>query len=156
MQKPDAHVASTNDVGSASEVAPHTAGPWRWELNLQSKNLHLVGGRPQYDLTVMDLTRWGMSGARARFRDLSHDGMNLMDNAERWALPIVGREHHATWLQTLSHGDARLIAAAPDLLEALRVLLQEKCDYMRLNSLGDPEIESATKRARAAITKATA
>ncbi len=51
--------------------------------------------------------------------------------------------------------NARLIAAAPDLLEALVVLVNEKADYMRRNNLGDPEREGATKQARAAISKAT-
>ncbi len=46
----------------------HTEGPWRWELSMQSKRLHLVGGRPQFDLTVMDFTRWGMGGAGTSWR----------------------------------------------------------------------------------------
>lgn len=51
--------------------------------------------------------------------------------------------------------DARLIAAAPDLLAALRLMLEEKAGYMRRNNLGDPERETATRLARAAIAKAT-
>lgn len=50
--------------------------------------------------------------------------------------------------------NARLIAAAPDLLEALKKLLEEKDDYMRRNNLGDPMKESVSKIARAAIAKA--
>jgi len=55
-----------------------TSGPWRWEFNAKSKNVHLVGGRPQYDLTVLDFARWGMSNATIRLRDPAHDGMQLM------------------------------------------------------------------------------
>ena len=54
-----------------------------------------------------------------------------------------------------AHANARIVAAAPDLLEALAVLVEEKADYMRRNNLGDPEREDATKLARAAIAKAT-
>jgi len=37
-------------------------------------------------------------------------------------------------------------------LEALEQLIQEKCDYMLRNKLGNPESEHATKQGRAAIT----
>ncbi|KSD80016.1 hypothetical protein [Pseudomonas aeruginosa] len=52
--------------------------------------------------------------------------------------------------------NARLIAAAPDLLEALIAMEREKSDYMTRNNLGDPAIETTNKLARAAIAKATA
>ena len=50
--------------------------------------------------------------------------------------------------------NARLIAAAPDLYEALTAMEAEKADYMRLNNLGDPAKEHTNKMARAAIAKA--
>lgn len=50
--------------------------------------------------------------------------------------------------------DARLIAAAPDLLEALIAMEAEKADYMRSNKLGNPADEHTNKLARAAIAKA--
>mgnify|MGYP006358308561 FL=1 len=56
----------------------YTKGPWRWEFNREHKTLHLVGGRPQYDLTIMDFDRWGMVGAVATLRDPAEDGMNIM------------------------------------------------------------------------------
>lgn len=60
------------------------------------------------------------------------------------------------------HGDrqinavhnARLIAAAPDLLAALIQMEKEKAEYMRINKLGDPAKEHTNKVARAAIAKA--
>jgi hypothetical protein len=53
-----------------------------------------------------------------------------------------------------TEANARLIAAAPELLEALIAMEQEKSDYMRRNALGDPSVETTNKMARAAIAKA--
>ena len=93
-------------------ITNYTPGPWRWEINLRSKCLQLVGGKPRFDLTVMDFVRWGMSGASIRLReDVEH--MNIMHRVERWAKPVPGREHHAEWFQDIDHPDARLLAAAP-------------------------------------------
>lgn len=96
----------------------HTPGPWRWEINLASKSLHLVGGAPKFDLTVMDFKRWGMGGSTARLRDLSEDGMNIMHKVHErpdWIAPFEGREHHADWCADITHPDMVLIASAPDL-----------------------------------------
>lgn len=104
-------------------MAQHTPGPWRWEFNQKIRRLHLVGGRPMYDLTVVDFERWGMGGATMRLRDTVHDGMNIMyrvHDREDWIEPELGREHHKDWHQLLTHPDARLIECAPDLLKALR------------------------------------
>lgn len=51
--------------------------------------------------------------------------------------------------------DAALIAAAPDLLEALIEMEREKSDYMLRNNLGNPAGETTNRMARAAIAKAT-
>lgn len=104
----------------------HTPGPWRWEYNAEHKSVNLVGGKPQYDLTVMDFARWGMGGAVPRFRDTSVDGMNLMDrlcDKQDWTATAPGREHHKNWFRLVTHPDARLMAAAPDLLVSLQALL---------------------------------
>ena len=50
--------------------------------------------------------------------------------------------------------NARLIAAAPDLLEALQMGYAETMDYIRLNNLG-AENNQWLQLARAAIAKAT-
>lgn len=105
--------------------AKHTPGPWRWEFNEKHKNLHLVGGKPQYDLTVIDFERWGMNNATMRLRDTAHDGFNCLYRVHErkdWITLEIGREHHKSWHQLLTHPDARLIAAAPELLETLEYL----------------------------------
>ena len=127
----------------------HTPGPWRWEFNREHKTLHLVGGRPQYDLTIMDFDRWGMSGAVATLRDPAEDGMNIMHrlcDRPDWIAPFPGRAHHAKWCADVTHPDMRLMAAAPDLLEALRGLL---------DALPSATTHPAIRSARAAIARAT-
>jgi len=100
----------------------HTEGPWRWEFNAEHRSVSLVGGRPQFDLTVMDFTRWGMAGAGIRLRELSERGMNLLHKLHErpdWIAPFPGREHHKHWRADVIHPDMRLIAAAPALFKAL-------------------------------------
>lgn len=97
----------------------HTAGPWRWEFNGTSKSLHLVGGRPTYDLTVIDFARWGMDGATMRLRVKERDGMQILYRVHErpdWLAPEPGREHHNGWHQLLTHPDALLSQDAPALL----------------------------------------
>lgn len=50
--------------------------------------------------------------------------------------------------------DARLMAAAPDLYEALVQMLLEKIEYMVINKLGDPSEQHTCKMASAALKKA--
>jgi hypothetical protein len=132
----------------------HTEGPWRWEFNREHKILHLVGGQPrQFDLTVMDFSRWGMGRAVASLRDTSEAGMNIMHrlcDRPDWIAPFPNRAHHASWCADVTHPDMRLIAAAPMLLEALRDL---EAMAERYRPPGYP-IPDAQKKARTAIAAA--
>jgi hypothetical protein len=41
----------------------------------------------------------------------------------------------------------------PEVFFALRQIVEEKCDYMRINHLGDPETQHTVKAARAALSE---
>ncbi len=131
----------------------HTPGPWRWEINEKSKIVRLCGGRPKYDLTVMDFVRWGMGGATPRFRNASDHG--LLERCIVWAKAVIGRSHHAHWFKALDHPDARLIAASPELLEALQACEIELTIMEDMYPNACSKRESALASARAAIAKAT-
>lgn len=99
----------------------HTPGPWRWRINEKFKQVELLGGK---SLIVMDFVRYGMDRAAPRFR--TNDC--LMERIEYFSQIIPGEEHHASWNKTLSHPDAELMSAAPELLAEnaeLRALLDE-------------------------------
>ncbi len=50
--------------------------------------------------------------------------------------------------------NARLISAAPELLEVVKAFVEQEVDYMTRNKLGDPEQQHNVKWARAVIAKA--
>lgn len=94
-------------------LAKATPGRWRWNINLDAKEIKLEAkdGPRQY---VIDFVRWGMNGAQPRFQI-----NGLMQDAQDCAVVVEGREHHASWFQTLDHPDANLIARAPELIRQL-------------------------------------
>lgn len=99
----------------------HTPGPWRWEFNAKHKNVSICGGLPTYDLTVLDFSRWGMGGAQPVFLEPGNlPTLHRLADRQDWVAPIPGREHHAHWCSTVTHPDARLMAAAPALLAEVK------------------------------------
>lgn len=144
-------------------MSKHTPGPWRWEFNSGSRNLHLVGGRPRYDLTIMDFARWGMDGATVRLRDTEHERLQLMHKLHErtdWIKPFEGRAHHADWCADVTHPDMRLIAAAPELLEMVDRLLSSFPTDSDMHAAGWEQFHideacAAYEAARALVKKAT-
>lgn len=94
----------------------HTPGPWRWALHPKMKSIELMA--PAW--CVMGFARWGMDGATPKFLG---GKPNMLRKAVEFATPIKGREHH-DWELEIDHPNARLIAAAPDLLAACEYALE--------------------------------
>lgn len=133
-------------------ITKHTPGPWRWEINQESKYLRLVGGKPQFDRTILRPVRWGMGSATLFVRDTAHDGMNIMHKLHEradWVVPFPGRAHHASWCSGVKHPDLQLIEAAPDLLEVLMWFMP----FIE-SEQGDDRQAPWVKKARAALAKA--
>lgn len=131
----------------------HTPGPWRWEINRKHKSINLCGGLPAgtYDKTVLGFERYGMNGAAPVFHNWTKDGWGgAPKRVYELAVEQKGREHHADWFALIDHPNARLIASAPDLLEALM-----KIGYAPDEGPVGPDLRGCIEIARAAIEKAT-
>lgn len=141
-------------------MANPTPGPWRWEVNRKNHRVQLCGGVPQFDLTVMDFVRWGMTSAQPRFLDPADLGPKslrpmILCRSEMWARPIVGREHHADWMQGIDHPDANLIAAAPDLYAAAKNLsAASDAIWVKISDAEQTLLKRAWDAMDAAIAKA--
>lgn len=131
----------------------HTPGPWDWFFS-ESGGCYLATphrGR----LIVMDFIRRGMQGGTVRFA--------TWDGDERANMGGIMRPAHD--LDVGEHPDARLIAAAPDLLAALLPVLKEgvdraKADIMETTWSPDAHVEltltiAELRAIRAAIARAT-
>lgn len=82
-------------------------GPWIWRGNRKQRLLWLCTPHSGMRI-VMDFVRWGMGNARPRFQ---------MDGVMRRAEEFVDDVDHNGEFFEIRHPDARLIAAAPELLE---------------------------------------
>lgn len=109
----------------------HTPGPWAWFGNAGSNSVYLAtqhGGRR----FVMDFVRWGFKGAQPRFqpgRGVMVEAKSLLQ-FEVGDKSIVGieaaRKDSSVYrldIRGIDCADARLIAAAPELLEAAADLI---------------------------------
>ena len=161
--KTDLKESNTHPNAGKTEQA-HTEGPWAWFGNAKTKEIYLAtthSGR-RY---VMGFRRWGMRGAQPMFQPAGHglvpaekllkfevgdrsvtgvDGANANDSVYR--LDIRG----------IDCADARLIAAAPDLLAALEGVMNI-LGRAESNASGNPEWDHVGPRvaaARAAINQA--
>lgn len=104
----------------------YTAGPWNWFGCTQTGRIYLATenrGR----IHVMDFARWGMQGAQPRFAQ----GFEMVPASEFAIYQVGPGKGHSNVkgklyrydIAAIDHPDARLIAAAPDLLESLKELI---------------------------------
>ena len=140
------------------EKQGHTPGPWAWMGSPHGLYLATTHSGRQY---VMGFRRMGFSGAQPVFRanhrmvpaadivqfevgDRSVRGFTQAKEADSvYRLDVDG----------IDNADARLIAAAPDLLEALQELMEPHDEGLDDN--WDGKHKERLGAARAAIEKAT-
>lgn len=133
----------------------HTPGPWAWFGTANNNSVYLAtnhSGR-RY---VMDFVRWGMRGAQPRFQPSRGGGMIDAKDLLKFEVgdrSIVGIDDakkdgsvYRYDVRGIDCADARLIAAAPELLDALKAVYP----WIENSTEGD----EATGRALAAINKA--
>ena len=136
----------------------HTPGPWVWRGNAYAQDVYLStlhGGRK----VVMGFSRWGTAGAQPTFQ-----GPNSLRYAKDLLKFEVGdpsvtgvaeaRDNNSVYrlhIADIDHPDARLIEAAPELLDALEALMVTIDAQINAGLRWDPETVVAT---RAAIAKA--
>ena len=80
-------------------MSTHTPGPWRWEVNMKSKSLHLVGGKPQFDLTIIEPTRWGMGSATLMDMQLIEAAPDMLEALRKAVVLLAGACVHAPELE---------------------------------------------------------
>lgn len=147
----------------------HTPGPWSWFGNGKMNSVYLATAHSGRHW-VMGFERWGFSGAQPRFHP---EGRGLVDACQLLQF-VVGNSDvrgmeqakadesvYRYDIRNIDNPDARLIAAAPCLLEALVEILGP------LNACSDnPNVRDDAclpidmtmgelRKARAAIAKAT-
>lgn len=133
-----------------------TPGPWRWEINRKHKTINLTGGLPAgtFDKTVLGFERYGMSGAAPVFHNWTENGWGgAPKKAHELAVEKKGREHHSDWFALIDHPNARLIAAAPDMYDALWEAV-ELSDRTVTEAGRTPECQRVYDIVRAALKKA--
>lgn len=139
----------------------HTAGPWGWFGNESGIYLATPDRGRTY---VMGFRRRGMNSAEPTFRDggVMRPASELVrfavgeGTAKGFAEGKADRSVYRYDISAVDHPDARLIAAAPELLEALKGMVGAFGDItITVDGVVQPETDPEIIAARAAIAKAT-
>lgn len=143
----------------------HTPGPWAWFGNAGSNSVYLAtthSGRR----FVMDFVRWGFKGAQPRFqteRGVMIDAKDLLqfEVGDRSVMGVdAARKDTSVYrldVRGINSADARLIAAAPELLGELKRMVEHFEIFAQDHSMdATTETWASLHCAKEAIRKAEA
>lgn len=122
-------------------MSAHTPGPWKLSAPKHSLNKtcgHSDCTDPAHQPNMIGYDLYGQPTA---------------DNHSPWVASIHGQ--HVRIPLEQAHANARMIAAAPELLQALQLLHANVAEYARINNLGGFDNQDM-RMAHAAIAKAVA
>lgn len=111
-------------------MSRYTEGPWSWFGSADFQQLYL-GTMDRGRVIVMDFDRWGMRRAQPRFqvdsRMVQAKELLRFEVGDPSVLGITdAKEHPSIYrydVRDIDHPDARLIVSAPELLQALELVL---------------------------------
>jgi hypothetical protein len=131
-EKASAPGAGRPREGAALSAPKHTPGPWAWFGNTKHHTLYLatISGGRRY---VIDFARWGMGGAKPRFQVKTEGGGVMVGVEELVEYEVDYRKD----VIGVDHPDARLIASAPLLADALEALLATLAMEVDVHQEGD-------------------
>lgn len=116
-------------------MTKHTPGPWK--IKSISQETGSIGvGSEEHRILIADVTNAASLG-------------DMLAGAMRRG----GGSFSSNDCET-QFANARLIAAAPELLECLKAMVAETVEYATINKLGDAEQQHNVKWARSIIAKA--
>lgn len=141
----------------------HTKGPWGWFGNESGIYLATPDRGRTY---VMGFRRHGLQGAQPTFREggIMRPAAELVrfavgeGEAKGFAAGRTDRSVYRYDISDVDHPDARLIAAAPDMLEALRyaenTIVAMRPTFSQVKDDGHAYHDQVLDTVRAAIAKA--
>ena len=127
--------------------AKHTPGPWSLP---DSSSQNIFGGEISVDVLDVD----GFPIADVQFEPILHNWTERFPRMKHWADGAESGKTVKTRDPEEAIANARLIAAAPELLDALKLLDEAFCAYDYGTREGRDKGRAALVAARAAIAKA--